>query len=72
MTLYVKPGTVSSDESTGTDNSKYASSSVAKGLTVTTDSPCNTYAVSDGDNITITTKMSEEYKNSVIMLLLTV
>jgi hypothetical protein len=60
--LYVKPGTVSSDESTGTDNSKYASSSVAKGLTVTTDSPCNTYAVSDGDNITITTKMSEEYK----------
>lgn len=62
LTLYVKPGTVSSDESTGTDNSKYASSSVAKGLTVTTDSPCNTYAVSDGDNITITTKMSEEYK----------
>lgn len=60
--MYVKPGTVSSDESTGTDNSKYASSSVAKGLTVTTDSPCNTYAVSDGDNITITTKMSEEYK----------
>lgn len=62
LTLYVKPGTVSSDESTGTDNSEYASSSVAKGLTVTTDSPCNTYAVSDGDNITITTKMSEEYK----------
>lgn len=62
LTLYVKLGTVSSDESTGTDNSKYASSSVAKGLTVTTDSPCNTYAVSDGDNITITTKMSEEYK----------
>lgn len=62
LTLYVKPGTVSSDESTGTDNSIYASSSVAKGLTVTTDSPCNTYAVSDGDNITITTKMSEEYK----------
>lgn len=62
LTLYVKPGTVSSDESTGTDNSKYASSSVAKGLTVTTDSPCDTYAVSDGDNITITTKMSEEYK----------
>lgn len=62
LTLYVKPGTVSSDESTGTDNRKYASSSVAKGLTVTTDSPCNTYAVSDGDNITITTKMSEEYK----------
>jgi len=62
LTLYVKPGTVSSDESTGTDNSKYASSSVAKGLTVTTDSPCNTYAVSDGENITITTKMSEEYK----------
>lgn len=62
LTLYVKPGTVSSDKSTGTDNTKYASSSVAKGLTVTTDSPCNTYAVSDGDNITITTKMSEEYK----------
>lgn len=62
LTLYVKPGTVSSDGSTGTDNTKYASSSVAKGLTVTTDSPCNTYAVSDGDNITITTKMSEEYK----------
>lgn len=62
LTLYVKPGTVSSDESTGEDNSKYALSSVAKGLTVTTDSPCNTYAVSDGDNITITTKMSEEYK----------
>ena len=62
LTLYVKPGTVSSDKSTGTDNSKYASSSVAKGLTATTDSPCNTYAVSDGDNITITTKMSEEYK----------
>lgn len=62
LTLYVKRGTVSYDKSTGTDNSKYASSSVAKGLTVTTDSPCNTYAVSDGDNITITTKMSEEYK----------
>lgn len=62
LTLYVKRGTVSYDESTGTDNSKYASSSVAKGLTVTTDSPCNTYAVSDGENITITTKMSEEYK----------
>lgn len=62
LTLYVKPGTVSSDKSTGTDNSKYALSSVAKGLTATTDSPCNTYAVSDGDNITITTKMSEEYK----------
>lgn len=62
LTLYVKRGTVSYDESVGEDNSKYASSSVAKGLTVTTDSPCNTYAVSDGDNITITTKMSEEYK----------
>lgn len=62
LTLYVKPGTVSSDKSTGTDNSKYALSSVAKGLTATTDSPCNTYSVSDGDNITITTKMSEEYK----------
>lgn len=62
LTLYVKPGTVSSDESKGTDNSKYASSSVAKGLTATTDSPCNTYSVSDGDNITITTKMSEKYK----------
>lgn len=62
LTLYVKPGTVSYDKSTGTDNTKYALSSVAKGLTVTTDSPCNTYAVSDGDNITITTKMSEEYK----------
>lgn len=62
LTLYVKPGTVSYDKSTGTDNTKYASSSVAKGLTVTTDSPCNTYAVSDGDNITITTKMNEEYK----------
>lgn len=62
LTLYVKRGTVSYDESVGEDNSKYALSSVAKGLTVTTDSPCNTYAVSDGDNITITTKMSEEYK----------
>lgn len=62
LTLYVKPGTVSYDKSTGTDNTKYALSSIAKGLTVTTDSPCNTYAVSDGDNITITTKMSEEYK----------
>lgn len=62
LTLYVKPGTVSSDKSSGTDNSKYALSSVAKGLTATTDSPCNTYSVSDGDNITITTKMSEEYK----------
>lgn len=62
LTLYVKPGTVSYDKSAGTDNSKYALSSVAKGLTATTDSPCNTYAVSDGDNITITTKMSEEYK----------
>lgn len=62
LTLYVKRGTVSYDKSTGTDNSKYASSSVAKGLTATTDSPCNTYSVSDGDNITITTKMSEEYK----------
>lgn len=62
LTLYVKPGTVSSDKSTGTDNTKYALSSVAKGLTATTDSPCNTYSVSDGDNITITTKMSEEYK----------
>lgn len=62
LTLYVKPGTVSYDKSEGTDNSKYALSSVAKGLTATTDSPCNTYAVSDGDNITITTKMSEEYK----------
>lgn len=62
LTLYVKPGTVSYDESAGTDNSKYALSSVAKGLTATTDSPCNTYSVSDGDNITITTKMSEEYK----------
>lgn len=63
LTLYVKPGTVSSDESTGTDNTKYASSSVAKGLATTTTTPCNTYTVSDGDNITITTKMSEEYKN---------
>lgn len=62
LTLYVKPGTVSYDKSAGTDNSKYALSSVAKGLTATTDSPCNTYSVSDGDNITITTKMSEEYK----------
>lgn len=62
LTLYVKPGTVSYDKSAGEDNSKYALSSVAKGLTATTDSPCNTYAVSDGDNITITTKMSEEYK----------
>lgn len=62
LTLYVKPGTLSYDNSVGEDNSKYALSSVAKGLTVTTDSPCNTYAVSDGDNITITTKMSEEYK----------
>ena len=62
LTLYVKPGTVSYDKSEGTDNSKYALSSVAKGLTATTDSPCNTYSVSDGDNITITTKMSEEYK----------
>lgn len=62
LTLYVKRGTVSYDKSTGTDNSKYASSSVAKGLTATTNSPCNTYAVSDGENITITTKMSEEYK----------
>lgn len=62
LTLYVKPGTVSSDESTGTDNTKYASSSVAKGLATTTTTPCNTYTVSDGDNITITTKMSEEYK----------
>lgn len=62
LTLYVKRGTVSYDESVGEENSKYALSSVAKGLTVTTDSPCNTYAVSDGDNITITTKMSEEYK----------
>lgn len=62
LTLYVKRGTVSYDKSEGTDNSKYASSSVAKGLAATTDSPCNTYSVSDGDNITITTKMSEEYK----------
>lgn len=62
LTLYVKRGTVSYDQSTGTDNSEYASSSVAKGLAATTDSPCNTYTVSDGDNITITTKMSEEYK----------
>lgn len=62
LTLYVKPGTLSYDKSTGEDNSKYALSSVAKGLTATTNSPCNTYAVSDGDNITITTKMSEEYK----------
>ena len=63
LTLYVKPGTVSYDKSSGTDNSKYASSSVAKGLTTTTTTPCNTYTVSDGDNITITTKMSETYKN---------
>ena len=63
LTLYVKPGTVSSDGGTGTDNSKYASSSVAKGLDTTTTTPCNTYTVSDGDNITITTKMSEKYKN---------
>lgn len=62
LTLYVKRGTVSYDQSPGTDNREYASSSVAKGLTATTNSPCNTYAVSDGDNITITTKMSEEYK----------
>lgn len=61
LTLYVKRGTVSSDGDDGTKN--YASSSVAKGLTATTNSPCNTYAVSDGDNITITTKMSEKYKN---------
>lgn len=63
LTLYVKPGTVSYDGSSGSDNSKYASSSVAKGLTTTKTSPCNTYTVSDGDNITITTKMSETYKN---------
>ena len=63
LTLYVKPGTVSYDKSSGTDNSKYASSSVAKGLDTTTTTPCNTYTVSDGDNITITTKMSEVYKN---------
>lgn len=63
LTLYVKPGTVSSDGGTGTDNSKYASSSVAKGLATTATTPCNTYTVSDGDNITITTKMSETYKN---------
>lgn len=63
LTLYVKPGTVSSDGGTGTDNSKYASSSVAKGLDTTTTTLCNTYTVSDGDNITITTKMSETYKN---------
>lgn len=63
LTLYVKPGTVSYDKSSGTDNSKYASSSVAKGLATTTTKPCNTYTVSDGDNITITTKMSETYKN---------
>lgn len=72
LTLYVKPGTLSYDESTGKDNSKYALSSVAKGLATTTTTPCNTYTVSDGDNITITTKMSETYKTSVIMLLLTV
>ena len=63
LTLYVKPGTVSYDDSTGSDNSNYSSSSVAKGLTTTTTTPCNTYTVSDGDNITITTKMSETYKN---------
>mgnify|MGYP000696793411 FL=1 len=63
LTLYVKPGTLSYDESTGKDNSKYALSSVAKGLATTTTTPCNTYTVSDGDNITITTKMSETYKN---------
>lgn len=63
LTLYVKPGTVSSDGGTGTDNSKYASSSVAKGLDTTTTTLYNTYTVSDGDNITITTKMSETYKN---------
>lgn len=63
LTLYVKPGTVSYDKSSGTDNSKYASSSVAKGLATTTTKPCNTYTVSDGDNITVTTKMSEVYKN---------
>ena len=63
LTLYVKPGTVSYDDSTGSDNSKYSSSSVAKGLATTATTPCNTYTVSDGDNITITTKMSETYKN---------
>lgn len=63
LTLYVKPGTLSYDESTGKDNSKYALSSVAKGLATTTTTPCNTYTVSNGDNITITTKMSETYKN---------
>lgn len=63
LTLYVKPGTLSYDESTGKDNSKYALSSVANGLATTTTTPCNTYTVSDGDNITITTKMSETYKN---------
>ena len=63
LILYVKPGTVSYDDSTGSDNSNYSSSSVAKGLTTTTTTPCNTYTVSDGDNITITTKMSETYKN---------
>lgn len=61
LTLYVKPGTVSSDGDDGTKN--YASSSVAKGLATTTTTPCNAYTVSDGDNITITTKMSEKYKN---------
>lgn len=62
LTLYVKPGTLSYDNSEGEDNRKYALSSVAKGLATTTTTPCNTYTVSDGDNITITTKMSEEYK----------
>lgn len=62
LTLYVKRGTVSYDESVGEDNRIYALSSVAKGLATTTTTPCNTYTVSDGDNITITTKMSEEYK----------
>mgnify|MGYP000790648137 FL=1 len=46
LTLYVKPGTLSYDESTGKDNSKYALSSVAKGLATTTTTPCNTYTVS--------------------------